>query len=58
MPLTEFIIALYKMTPEQRRGASAERAAARYGLPVDWCQWWIDEARQCPDVWPIAGGGK
>jgi len=56
-PLTSFIIALYKMTPEQRARASAERAAERYGLPVDRCQWWIDEARKTLDQWPMKRGG-
>lgn len=44
-PLTEFIVALIRMTPEQRFAASAERAAARYGLPIDWCRWWIAHFR-------------
>jgi hypothetical protein len=41
-PLTQFIVALIKMTHEQRMKASAEKAAARYGLPVGTCQWWIN----------------
>jgi hypothetical protein len=44
-PLTEFIAALMKMTPQQRRAASAERAAERYGLPVARCQGYIDHFR-------------
>lgn len=56
MPLTNFIVALYKMTPAQRLEASAAKAAARYGLPRDLCQWWITEAQRNPDRWPIRGG--
>jgi len=40
-PLTDFLVALIRMTPEQRQAASAERAASRYGLRLDWCEWWI-----------------
>lgn len=56
MPLTNFIVALYKMTMQQRLEASAERAAARYGLPLDLCQWWIEESKRAEDRWPIRGG--
>lgn len=55
-PLTDFMIALYKMTPEQRRNASAKRAAERYGIREDWAQFEIEQARLCPEVWPIIGG--
>lgn len=41
-PYTEFMVALIKMTPEQRAKASAEKAAARYGLPLEWCEWEIN----------------
>lgn len=58
MPLTDFIVALYKMTPEQRRSASAQRAAERYGLTSDLCQWWITEAQRTQDHWPIRGGAR
>jgi hypothetical protein len=44
-PLTEFIVALARMTPEQRQAASAERASSRYGLPLPWCEWWIKHFR-------------
>jgi hypothetical protein len=44
-PLTDFIAALIRMTPEQRMAASAERAAARYALPLEWCRWWIEHFR-------------
>lgn len=44
-PLTEFIIALMRMTPPQRQAASAERASKRYGLPLPWCRWWIEHYR-------------
>jgi hypothetical protein len=56
-PLQSFIVALYQMTPEQRLNASAERAAERYGLDVERCRWWIEEARKCNDVWPMKQGG-
>jgi len=43
-PATEMMVALMKMTPEQRARASAEKAAARYGLPLERCEfeinWW------------------
>lgn len=44
-PLTDFIVALIRMTPEQRMAASAERASARYSLPLEWCRWWIEHFR-------------
>jgi hypothetical protein len=57
-PGTDFICALFKMTPGQRLNASAEKAAERYGLPVELCRWWIDQARYCADVWPMKNGGR
>ena len=51
--LTEFMVALWKMTPEQRLKASADKAAQRYGIPVEWARFNIEEARKCHDVWPI-----
>lgn len=56
-PLTDFMIALWKMEPAQRAKASAERAATRYGIPVEVARWNIEEARHSLDVWPIRGGG-
>jgi hypothetical protein len=44
-PLTDFIVALIRMTPEQRAAASADRAATRYALPLPWCEWWIAHFR-------------
>jgi hypothetical protein len=44
-PRTQFILALMKMTPQQRLNASAEKAAERYGLPLEDCQWWINHYR-------------
>ena len=58
MPLTDFIVALYKMTMEQRKAESAEKAAERYGLPLDLCQWWIEESKRTDDRWPIRGGAR
>lgn len=52
LPMTEFICALMKMTPAERRAASSERAAQRYGIPVEWAQWWIDEM-QGAEQWPV-----
>lgn len=57
-PLTDFMIALYKMTHEQRLKASAAKAAARYGIREDWAQFEIEQARRCPEVWPVRGGAK
>lgn len=57
MPATRFLRDLYKMTPEQRAKASAERAAKRYGIKQDWAQFCINEARRDPAVWPVTGGG-
>jgi hypothetical protein len=48
LPLTEFLVALAKMTPDQRAKASAERAAERYGIRLDWAQHYINHWRR---VW-------
>lgn len=45
-PLTEFIVALFRMTPEQRMAADPKRAAERYGLPLPWCEFYINQARR------------
>lgn len=55
-PATTFICALFKMSPEQRVKANAGRAAERYGLTEQFCEWWIGHARQTLDMWPIKGG--
>lgn len=44
-PLDQLTIALMKMTPRQRANASAEKAAAKYDLPVEWCRFEIDHWR-------------
>lgn len=52
-PGTEFICALFKMSPAQRLNASAERAAQRYGLSLEECEWWINHARHVDEQWPM-----
>lgn len=51
-PMTDFIVALHKMTPEQKLAASPEKAAERYGLSVDRCRWWIGQAQR-EEQWPV-----
>lgn len=53
--MTDFLIALFKMTHDQRANASPERAAARYGLPVEWCRDWIAHAITVGEQWPVKG---
>ena len=53
LPLTQFVIALHKMTPAQRLRADPAKAAARYGIREDWAAWWIGEAIKAGEVWPV-----
>jgi hypothetical protein len=53
MPLTRFIRQLYKKTPAERQLADPQKAADGYKLPLATTTWWIEEARRCPDVWPM-----
>lgn len=47
-PLTDLIVALMRMEPAHREAASAERAAERYGVPIERCRYWIDHYRTQP----------
>jgi hypothetical protein len=53
--LTEFVIALMRMTHDQRNKASPAKAARRYGIPVEWAKWWIQHAITVGEQWPVKG---
>jgi hypothetical protein len=53
--VTAFIIALMRMTHDQRNKASPAKAARRYDIPVEWAKWWIDHARATNETWPVKG---
>lgn len=44
-PLTDFLCALIKMSPAERRAASPDRAAQRYGIRRDWAEYYIEQWR-------------
>lgn len=47
-PLDEMNIALMRMTPAQRMRADPAKAAAKYGVRLDWCEYYI---RHWQSVW-------
>jgi hypothetical protein len=57
-PRTDFLVALFKMTPEQRANASPEKAAARYGIDEAYCRFYIGEARRTTDRFPMKTRSK
>jgi hypothetical protein len=57
-PLTKFICALYKRSLAERMTSDPQKAADGYGLPLKLTSWWITQARQCEEQWPIRGGRK
>lgn len=48
-PLDAMNVALMKMTHAQRMKASPEKAAAKYGVQLDWARYYIEHWRTVHD---------